>query len=106
MHERDDVRQLHGAFDARVAGEDLLEQRGPRARQADDEDRSATRIAAAGVRGKEFQIKEDADARAAALEAFDVEGGIEPAQRVAPRVVFEGPGVFLPVLERLAERKV
>ncbi len=33
------VGQLHGPFDPRVARQDLLDQRGARAWQADDEDR-------------------------------------------------------------------
>ena len=36
---RGDFRQLHRAFDERVAGEDLFDQRRSRTRQPDDEDR-------------------------------------------------------------------
>ncbi len=85
----DDVRQLHGAFHARVAGEDLLHQRGAGARQADDEDRRAARVAPAGTPGKELRIEERPNARAAALEVLDVEWRIQAPQRVALGVVRE-----------------
>src|SRR6202035_450589 len=101
-----DVRQLHGALDLRVAGEDLLQQRGSGARQADDEDRRGTGITGVAVRGKECRIKEAADARAAALEAVDVERRIEAAQLVTAGVVGEGLRVAAPLLAGPAEREI
>ena len=63
-------------------------------------------IPAAGTLGKERRVKEGADARGAALEAFDVEGRIEAAQCVALRVVCEGLRVPPALLEGLAEREM
>src|SRR6202035_4182009 len=57
-------------------------------------------------RGKECRIKEAADARAAALEAVDVERRIEAAQLVTAGVVGEGLRVAAPLLAGPAEREI
>src|ERR1700730_5299486 len=102
----EDVRQLHGAFHARVAGKDLLHQRGARARQADDEDRRAAWVATAGTPGEERLIEERANTLAAAFESFDIEWRIEAPQRVALRVMREGVGVLPALLASLPQRKM
>src|SRR6516162_2432430 len=49
------VRQLLGAFDLRVRGQDLLEQRRARARKPDDEDGLAARMAPTRAAGEELR---------------------------------------------------
>ena len=105
-HHGEDILQLHGALHLRVTRQDLLEQRRAGARQADDEDRRGTWVAAAAVRRKEAGIEECANARAAPLEHPDVERLVETAQGVALSVVHEGLRVRRALLEGLAERKL
>src|SRR5215469_6898030 len=75
--EDEDVGQLHGALDLRVAGEDLLDERRARARESDDDDGCPARIATAGALREEAAVEESADAGAARLEAPDVESRVE-----------------------------
>ena len=48
------VGEFHRSFDRGMAGEDLLDQRRPRAGHAEDEDRVAAGASLAAARGEEF----------------------------------------------------
>ena len=52
---RDDVGELHRPFDLRMAGQDLLDERRPGARQTDDEYRRGRRIASTRAGVDEFR---------------------------------------------------
>jgi hypothetical protein len=103
--DRGDLRQLHGAFDRGVAGQDLLEQGGTGARQADDEDRI-------GRVGAEARAPLEERAGITALDPRhprrSVLGAVRQggaAQFVAMPVMLERDLVFALVLQRLADRE-
>ena len=100
------VRQFERAFDARVAGQNLLDQSGTGARQSHDENSGRVDAACMSAPGKKGGIKMLPDTPGLVFEYLDVErNGLAPP-RIADRVVIEGPRVLLLVLEGAAERKV
>src|SRR5205807_4238047 len=100
------VGQLHGAFDLRVARENLLDQRRASPRQSDDEDRVGRRRAVTGGARQELAGEERLGALDVLLDARRVVVRLRTAQRVALAVVPEGVGVASLVFERLGEREV
>ena len=98
-----DVRKLPRAFHLRMAGENLLEERGAGARQSDDEDRVRCGVAGTGPRRKELRRVQGARALHEAREAVGVVVHHRAPQCVAARIVLEGGGKDPLVLERLAE---
>ena len=97
--------QLHRAFDPRVAGQDLLDQRRARARQADDEDRIAPLAARPLELGEVFRREQ----RLAVLHVDARHLGVVAERRALERVAFlvalERGRVIGLVLQRLAERE-
>ena len=100
-----DVGQFHRAFDLRVRGEDLLEQRRSGPRQPDDED--GRRIVAAPALAlleelarAEFDLLADRP-----LERLRTVVALRLLERIAPRVELERLVVLAAILERLAERE-
>src|SRR5262249_51789396 len=100
------IRQLHGALHTGVARQDLLDERRPRSRQSNDEDRCGTRIPTTRTRGKERGVEERSDARSSALEAFDVERSIQTPQLITPGIVRKRLSVLLTLLKRLSQREI
>ena len=100
-----DVGQLGRAFDLRMARQDLLEQRRARARQPEDEDRRAVRIARAGE-GREELRRIDLDepvVHQLGLHRVVVHLGALPLVPLAVKI--PGALVVAAVLEGLAERE-
>ena len=103
--DRDDLGQLHRAFDGRVAGEDLLDQRRAGARQPDDEDRIGRIRAHAFARAEEIGRVLLAHARKTRAGVVRAVRHLREAQPVAVRIVRERARVVLAIFQRLAERE-
>ena len=98
-------RQFGGAFHLAVAGENLLDERGARARQADDEDRIRRRLTAAGDGCQKRAVEHRHDAGVALLHRHRIVLHLRPVQPVAGVELRPGAVVVFGVLQRLAERE-
>ena len=97
--------QFHGAVHLRMRREDLLQQGGPRPRQADDEDRIRRRQPRRGSGAKQFR-RTHLDL--AVHPNLQVAGAVMHAgllQGIAPGVAGKGALMFAAVFVGLAERK-
>jgi hypothetical protein len=101
-----DVGQLHGAFDARVRRQDLLDERGAGARQAHHEYRIRRRIAEASALCEEFRREQALRTLDVRVVLVGVVANHLPSQVVALTIVLERLGVLARVFERLAEREL
>src|SRR4030081_2098769 len=88
-----------------MRGEDLLQERGARARQPDDEDRFAACGAVAVSFAEELARADPLLARGVLLQQLGPVAALGALPRVAALVEAEGQGVDLAVLGRLAERE-
>src|SRR5580698_2220539 len=88
-----------------MGGEDLLEQRGSRAGQADDEYRILAGKTVAPARLEELPGADCGLQFRVAQDGLQLESDVGFLQRIAGPVVLEGFGELLPVLERLAQRE-
>src|ERR1700735_4477725 len=105
-HDGEEVWQLKGAIHARVTGEYLLHQRRAGSRQADDEYGGGVGISGTCPGGEKFRVEAFAHAAGLVLERRDVEwDGLAPPA-IARRIMFEGSGVVVPVLEGAPEREM
>ena len=102
----DHVLQFHGAFHLRVAGQNLLDQRGTGPRQAHNEDGVRRWAPKPRALREEFPRKQ----RLRTLhQGIDLIGIVVDAGAAAPvtlGVVFEAARIVLSVLERLAQGKI
>src|SRR6266853_1679421 len=97
------VGQLHGAFDLRVTRQDLLDERGARAWQADDEDRIRVGSALVCTCGEELAREKRARTREMLTALGRVVMDLGAPQAVTLPVVLEGGAVVLLILETLTK---
>ncbi len=104
--DRQHVRQLEGALDAGMAGENLLDQGRARTGQTDDEDRRRIGNPRSGPIREERGIEAVAHTARLVLEFFDAERRDAPAPGIADAVMLERLRISRLVFERPPERKV
>ena len=105
QHDALDIRQLLGALDLGMRGQDLFEQGGARPGQAEDEDRVRARIAPVGALVEESAGADLALLARIGLEQLGAIAAFRALQRVAALVVEPGLGCLAAILQRFAERE-
>ncbi len=105
-HDRHEIRQLHRALHLRVARENLLDERGARARQSDDEDRRGIGTAGTGMALQEVGVEAPRHPPRLVLECDRIEVERPPPRRVARGIVAERPRPLASLFVRAAEREL
>ena len=104
--ERDDVGQLHRAFDERVAPENLLDQSRAGARQTDDKNCIRRGRAPGATCGKELACKKHATSVHMIRDLAGIVVERATAKTIAFAIVLKRLRIALVILERLSEREM
>ena len=101
-HQVQDVRQLHRAFNLRVTGEDLLDERRARAWQSHNENRRDSGDGRSRVTLEKRRIKKHLNRSAAPFKRVGIEGGFPTALGITSGIVGKGRVVLVALLVRFA----